>query len=163
MWLSHCRSINLSQKRWNTKENIKQERSSGELLRLFTVSRCEDISQHRSLVRLIAAGPLGCLGRRLAGRTSDSPVEYQPCHCWWSVLLRFQTASCHQNALTAHSHFSRFWLEYVHWEVCPWDPTLSETQSWTRVTWAAGMFPMSGASSSCPNVPGLSILVCTSL
>lgn len=164
MWLSHCRSINLSGKRWiKKKKAIKQERSSGELLGLFTVSRCKDISQHRSRVHLIAAGPLGCLGRRLAGRTSDYPVEYQPCHCWWSVPLHSQTASCHQNALTAHSHFSRFWSEYVHWEVCPWDPTPSEIQSLTQVTWAGGMFPKLGASSSCLNVPGQGIPVYTSL
>lgn len=29
MWLSHCRSINVSGKRWNKKENNQQERGSG--------------------------------------------------------------------------------------------------------------------------------------
>lgn len=161
MWLSHCRSINLSGNRWNQKENIK----TGEELKWVvpSVSRCKDVSQHRSKVCLIAAGPLGCRGRRLVGRTSDSPMEYQPCHCWWSVPLHFQTASCHQNALTARPRFSRLLSECVHWEVCPWDPTPSENQSWTWVTLAAGTFPMSGASSSCLNVPGRGTPVCTSL
>lgn len=64
------------------KKAIKQWGSSGELLVPFTMSRSKDSSQHRSRVHLIAAGPLGCLGRRLAGRTSDYPVEYPPCHYW---------------------------------------------------------------------------------
>lgn len=127
------------------------------------LSRCEDISQQRGKVRLIAAGPLGCLDRRLAGTTSDSPVGYQPCCYQWSVPLHFQTAFCHQNALTAHSRFSRFWSKCVRWEVCPWGPTPSETQNRTRVTWVADMIPTWGASSSCLNVPGLNTPVCTSL
>lgn len=162
MWLSHCRSINLSGNRWNTKENNKSKEIRWVCSSVNSV-QCKDISQQRSKVHLIAAGPSGYLGRRLAGRTWDSQVEYQPCHCWWSVPLHSQTASCHQNAPIAHFHFSRLWSEYVHWEVCPWDPTPSESQNWTQVTWAAGMFLTSVASNSCLNVPGLGIPVCTSL
>lgn len=123
----------------------------------------KDVSQQRNRVRLIAAGPLGCQGRRTAGTTWGSPGECQPCCYWWSVPPRFQTASCHQNAPFCCFRFSRFWSECVHWQVCPWDPTPAESQSWTQGTWAAGMFLRWAASSSCPSVRGWGIPVCTSL
>lgn len=112
---------------------------------------------------LIAAGPSGCLGRRPAGRTWGSPGECQPCCCCWSVLPRFQTASCHRNAPFGDFRFSRFWSECVRWQVCPWDPTPSGGQSRTRGTWAAGTFLTWAASNSCPSVPGWGTPVCTSL
>lgn len=118
--------------------------------------------RRRSRVRLIAAGPLGYQGRRLAGRTWDSPAVCQPCRRWWSVPLHSQTASDHRNAPIAHSHFSTLWSVYAHWVVCPCAPIPSGRQNWTQATLAAGTFLMLVASSSCLSVPEPGIPACTS-
>lgn len=162
MWLQHCRSINSSQGKGETKEKDKGEERDG-FVDLFFLCPLSGHLAAKDAVHLIAAGPLGYRGRRLAGRTWDSPAEYQPCRCWWSVPLHSQTASCRQNAPIARSHFSTLWSEYVHWEVCPWVPIPSESQNWIQVTLAAGMFLTLVASSSCLSVPGRGIPVCTSL
>lgn len=142
------------------KERTRMDKRS--VPQLTPVQR-KDVSQQRNKVRLIAADPLGCRGRRTAGKTWGSRGECQPCCYWWSVPPRFQTASSHQNAPFCCFRFSRFWSECVHWQVCPWDPTPAESQSWTQGTLAAGMFLTWAASSSCPSVRGWGILVCTSL
>lgn len=108
MWLSHGRSINFGGKILNKNENNwTGEKLGQDAPPVFSVQIQGNLTA-QSKVPLIAAGPLGCPDRRMTGRTSDSPTEYQPYRCWWSVPLHSRTASYHQNALIVHYHFSRF-------------------------------------------------------